>query len=115
MKNKLLRLVEIIQEHSPEDLVEAFKSTGQLTLDARLALVSAVITQHQQRSATLWLKAGQQRTVEERRAAAQAELAAFVFAYLSGDAKEYVDSGIEALRTLGRHGEVELVTALARR
>ncbi len=115
MRNKLLRLVEIIQEHSPENLVEAFKSTGKSSLNARLALLSAVITQHQQRSATLWLKAGQQRTVEERHAAAQAELAAFVFAYLSGDVKEYTDSGIEALRALGRHGEVELVTGLARR
>ncbi|MCK4620664.1 MAG: hypothetical protein KAT62_00470 [Desulfuromonadales bacterium] len=115
VKNKLLRLVELIQEDFPENLVDAFKSNGNLSLSKRIALVNEARTLHQDRSEILWLQVGKKRTAEERRAAAQAELAAFVFAYLTGDAEEYADSAIEAMRTLGRHGEVDLVKSLARR
>lgn len=106
--------MELIQEDFPEDLVNAFKSSGNLSLAKRIALVSEARALHQGRSEILWLQAGKKRTAEERCAAAQAELAAFVFAYLTGDAEEYADSAIEAMRTLGRHGEVDLVKGLAR-
>ncbi len=115
MKNKLLRLAEIIQEDFPEDLVEAFRSSGNLSLDERISLVSAARSLHQQRSETLWLQAGKQRTPEEKSAAARADLAAFLFAYLTGDAKEYAETAIEALQVLGRHAEVDLVGRLTRR
>lgn len=115
MKNKILRLVELIQEDFPGELVEVFKAGGDPSLVTRLTLLGEARSFHQKRSETLWLQAGKKRTMEEKRAAAQAELAAFLFAYLSGDAKEYADSGIEALQTLGRHGEVELVSRLAKR
>ena len=115
MKNKLIRLVELIQENFPEDLVEAFKSNGNLSLDKRIALLSQARSFHQGRCEALWLKAGKKRTAAERQAAAQADLAGFVFAYLTGDAQEYAESAIEALRALGRHGEVDLIASLVRR
>lgn len=115
MKNKVIRLVELIQEGFSGELVETFKSGGDPSLGTRLTLLSEARSFHQKRSERLWLQAGKQRTAEEQQAAAQAELAAFLFAYFSGDAKEYADSGIEALQTLGRHGEVELVNSLAKR
>lgn len=114
MKNKLLRLAEIIQENSPAELVEAFRSTGNLSLAERIELVGRARTMHQSRSETLWLKAGRKRTTEEQHAAAQADLAAFVFAYLTGDAKEYAESAVEALKALGRHGEVDLIVRLTK-
>lgn len=112
MRNKLIRLVELIQEDFPEDLLEAFKSTKKHSLAIQLALLSAARDSHQKRSETLWLQAGKQRTAEEKRASAQADLAAFVCAYLTGDVKEYAATGIEALQTLGRHGELDLVRSL---
>lgn len=115
MKNKLLRLAEIIQDDFPEDLIEAFKSTGNQSFAAKIELLSAARTLHQSRSETLWLQAGKQRTDQERRAAAQADVAAFLCAYLTGDAKEYAESAIEALQVLGRHGEVDLIGSLAKR
>lgn len=114
MKNKLLRLAELVQENFTENLVEEFKTSDKQSLAQRMEIVSQARTVHQKRSETLWLKAGKKRTPAERHAAAQAELAAFLFAYLTGDAKEYADSAIEALCTLGRHGEIELVKSLAR-
>lgn len=115
MKNKLLRLAELIQEGFPEDLVEAFKSNINFSLDERLDLVGQAITYHQKRSAELWQQAGKKRTPEERHASARAELAAFLLAYLTGDAKEHTESGVEALRTLGRESEIDLVKRLSRR
>ncbi|PLX86316.1 MAG: hypothetical protein C0617_01695 [Desulfuromonas sp.] len=115
VKNKLRRLAEIIQEDFPEKLVDAFRSNEKPSLAKRLALIGEAIAFHQGRSEALWLRAGKKRSPEERRAAAQAELAAFVFAYLTGDAKEYADSAMEALRILGRHGDVDLVISLSRR
>ena len=115
MKNKLLRLAELIQEDFPGNLVDAFKSNEKSSLAMRLAIIGEAITTHQSRSETLWLKAGKKRTSEERRASAQAELAAFVFAYLTGDAKEYADSAVEAMRTLGRQGEEGLIKTLSGR
>jgi hypothetical protein len=53
------------------------------------------------------------KTAAEMHAAAQAELASFVFAYLTGDAKECADSTIEAMRALGRQGEVDIVRSLS--
>ena len=115
MKNKLLRLAEIIQEDFPEELVEAFKSTGNQTLAAQIELASAARSLHQSRSEQLWLQAGNKRTAKERRASAQADVAAFLFAYLTGDAKEYAESAVEALKVLGRHGELDLIARLAKR
>lgn len=114
MNNKLLRLTQIIQENFPEKLVAAFKSTGKSSLDKRIAMINRAIGAHLTRAERLYLQAGKQRTAEERRASAQAELAAFVFAYLTGDPGEYVDSAVEAMQTLGRQGESDLVTSLAR-
>ena len=115
MKNKLLRLAEIIQQDLSENLVEVFKSAGNQSLAMKIELVSEARSVHQKRSEVLWLQAGKKRTVAEKRASAQAELAAFVVAYLTGDGKEYVETAVEALKSLGRHGEVELVTSLAKR
>lgn len=115
MKNKLLRLAELIQENFPEDIVTTFRSTDKSSLDQRLEIIGQAIAFHQDRSATLWLKAGKRRTAAERCASAQAELAAFIFAYLTGDAKEHAESAIEALQVLGRQSEEELVKSLNRR
>lgn len=115
MKNKLIRLAELIQEDFPEKIVAAFRSNEKLSLTQRLELVNQAITFHRKRAETLWLEAGRKRTPAEKRATAQAELAAFVFAYLTGDGKEYANSAIEALNTLGRQGEVDLIKSLCRR
>lgn len=114
MKNKLIRLAELIQDEFPENIVEAFKVTDKDAPDERLALIGKAINTHRERAETLWLQAGKKRTAEERRATAQAELASFVFAYLTGDAKEYADSAIEALQVLGRHSEENLITDLCK-
>ena len=115
MKNKLIRLAELIQENYPEKIVAAFRSHEKISLAQRLELVSEAITFHRKRAETLWLEAGRKRTPAERRASAQAELAAFVFAYLTGDSKEYANSAIEALNALGRKGEVDLIKTLCKR
>jgi len=115
MKNKLIRLTELIQENFPEKIVSAFRSRENLSLTQRLEMVNKAITFHRKRAETLWLQAGRKRTPAEKRASAQAELAAFVFAYLTGDGKEYADSAIEALHALGRQGEVDLIKTLCRR
>lgn len=115
MKNKLIRLAELIQENFPEKIVAGFRSSENLTLTQRLELVNVAINFHRKRAETLWLQAGRKRTPAEKRATAQAELAAFVFAYLTGDGKEYADSAIEALIALGRQGEVDLIKILCRR
>jgi hypothetical protein len=54
-------------------------------------------------------------TAAEIHATAQAELASFVFAYLSGDPRECPDSTIEAMRALGRQGEADIVRSLSGR
>ena len=115
MRNKLRRLVEFIQEGFPEKIVEAFKYDEDQTLAKRLAVTSEAIAFHQNRAGILWLQAGKKRTPEERRAAAQAELASFVFAFLTGEAKENAGSTIEAMRALGRQGEVDIIQSLSRR
>ncbi len=115
MKNKLLRLAELIQENFPEKIVAAFRSNEKLSLDQRIELANQAVTFHRKRAETLWLEAGRKRTPEEKCATAQAELAAFVFAYLTGDGKEYSNSAIEALKTLSRQGEVDLIKTLCRR
>jgi hypothetical protein len=115
MKNKLLRLAEIIQQDFSEDLVEVFRSTANQSLAMKIELVGEARTAHQRRSEALWLQAGKKRTLAEKRATAQADLAAFVIAYLTGDGKEYLETAVEALEVLGRHGEVDLVTSLANR
>lgn len=115
MTNKLLRLAQIIQEDFPEKLVPAFKTAEKQSLVRRITLVNQAIAAHQNRAEILYLQAGKKRTPAERRATAQAELAAFVFAYLTGDAKEYADSGVEAMRALGRYGEIDLIRSLSRR
>ena len=114
MKNKLIRLAELIQEDFPENIMAAFRSNEKSSLVQRIGITSDAIAFHQKRAETLWLKAGKKRTVEEKRSVARAELAAFVFAYLTGDAKEYAASAIEALGSLGRHAEVDLVKSLCK-
>ncbi len=113
MKNKLIRLAELIQEDFSENLIAAFRSSEKQSLARRLAITSDAIAFHQSRSEELWLKAGSKRTAEEKHAAARAELAAFVFAYLTGDVREYAESAREAMRTLGRQGEIDIVKSLA--
>lgn len=115
MKNNLIRLAELIQEGLPEDLVATFKSNEKEDRDERLALIGKAINSHRERAEGLWLQAGKKRTAEERYVTAQAELASFIFAYLTGDAKEYADSAIEAMHALGRQSEEDLVTKLCRR
>lgn len=115
MDNKLLRLIEIIQEHYPEELLPVFKSHQRLSVDERLALLCKARDFHQGRSEALWRTAGRQRTAEERYASAQAELASFAFACLAGEAKEYAQSAVEAMVSLGRQGEAGLIAALCRR
>lgn len=114
MNNKLIRLAELLQEDFPENIVATFRSQENLSLAERLDLINEVISFHRRRAENLWLQAGRKRTAAERRASAQAELAAFVFAYLTGDAKEYADSAMEALCALGRQGEVDLIKSLCR-
>lgn len=115
MKNKLLRLAEIIQQDLSADLVNVFRSASNQSLAMKLELVSEARSSHQKRSEVLWLQAGKKRTLAEKRASAQADLAAFVVAYLTGDGKEHVETAVEALQVLGRQGEVDLVTSLAKR
>jgi len=114
VKNKLLRLAEIIQQDLSEDLVDVFRSAGNQSLVAQIELVSEARSLHQKRSEVLWLQAGKKRTLAEKRASAQADLAAFVVAYLIGDGKEYAETAIEALQALGRQGEIDLVTRLTK-
>lgn len=113
MRNKLRRLAEFIQEGFPENLVTAFKYSKNQSLARQLALINRAIAFHQGRAETLWLEAGRMKTAAERHASAQAELASFVFAYLTGDAGEYAESSIEALRALGRQGEVDIIRSLS--
>jgi hypothetical protein len=115
VKNKLLRLAEIIQQDLSADLVNVFRSASNQSLAMKLELVSEARSSHQKRSEVLWLQAGKKRTLAEKRASAQADLAAFVVAYLTGDGKEHVETAVEALQVLGRQGEVDLVTSLAKR
>jgi len=115
VKNKLLRLAELIQENFPENIIDAFKSSDKQSFAERLKIIGQARTIHQQRAETLLRKAGKKRTPAERYASSQAELAAFVFAYLTGDAKEYADSAMEALQALGRHGEIDLIKSLSKR
>lgn len=112
MTNKLLRLAQIIQEDFPEKLVPVFKIAEKQSLAKRIAIINQAISAHQAHAEMLYLQAGKKKTPAERRATARAELAAFVFAYLTGDAREYADSGVEAMRVLGRHGEEDLVRSL---
>jgi len=115
VKNKLIRLAELIQEGFPENIMAAFRSHEKSSLSHRLSITTMAIAFHRKNSETLWLKAGKKRTTEEKRSTARAELAAFVFAYLTGDASEYAESATEALQTLGRQGENDLIKSLARR
>lgn len=115
MNNKLLRLAQIIQEDFPEKLVPAFKSAEKQSLAKRIALVNQAIAAHQAHAERLYLQAGKKKTPAERRATARAELASFVFACLTGDASEHADSGVEAMRVLGRHGEEDLIRSLSQR
>jgi len=115
VKNKLLRLAELIQQDLPEDLVDVFRSAGNQSLAMKIELVNEARSSHQKRAEVLWLQADKKSTLAEKHASAQADLAAFVVAYLTGDSKEHVETAVEALQTLGRYGEVDLVTSLAKR
>jgi len=115
MKNLLMRLVELIQEDCPLNLIEAFADPNQKNPAAHVDLVSRAIDAHQLRAEALWREAGKQRTDAERAASARADLAAFLFAYLTGEPGEYAESARDALKTLGRHAELDLVELLARK
>lgn len=114
MNNKLLRLVELVQEDYPDELLEILKHEKKMSLIDQLELISRARTFHQQRSETLWLKAGKKRSPAERQAAAQADIASFVTACLTGETREYADSAVAALGILGRQGEIGLIAALNR-
>ncbi|MEA3465995.1 MAG: hypothetical protein U9R29_08350 [Thermodesulfobacteriota bacterium] len=114
MKNKLLRLIEIIQDDFPEVILSSFKGKKPLSLDEGIALISVVRDFHQNRADTLWFEADKMRSPEEKRATAQAELARFIIAYLTGEAKEYTTSATEALITLGRQGDLDAINNLTR-
>lgn len=115
MKNKLLRLAELIEEGSDLELTEAFHFDSPHSLNERINLLAGAIKAQQKRSEALWLAAGKKRSPEEKRAEARAALAAFLFAYLTGEAREHEKSAVEALEVLGRQAEAELVRSLARR
>lgn len=114
MRNKLRRLADFIQEGFPENLVTAFKYSKKQSLAKRLTLTSEAIAFHQSRAETLWLQAGKKRTAQERHAVAQAELASFLFAYLTGETEGCADSTIEAMQALGRQGEVDIIRSLSK-
>jgi hypothetical protein len=115
LKNKLLRLAELIQEDFPGELYAAFRFDEQTPLQKQLDLSSQAISHHQQRSGELWLAAGKKRSSEEKRAAARAELAAFLLAYLTGSPKENAESAVEALDVLGRASEAGLIASLCKK
>jgi len=114
VRNKLRRLAEFIQVGFPENLVATFKYSKNQSLTRRLALTSEAITFHRGRAETLWLQAGKQKTIEEKHAAAQAEIASFVFACLTGETRECADSTIEDMLTLGRQSDVEIIRSLCK-
>ena len=115
VRNKIRQLAEFIQEGFPEKIVEAFKYDEEQTLEGRLAITSEAIAFHQKRAGSLWLQAGKKRTAEERHATAQAALASFVFACLTGEAKEHRESTVAVMKELGRQREVDIVRSLTRR
>lgn len=117
MRNSLRRLAEFIQEGFPEKIVEAFKfnEDEDQALTKQLKMCSEAIAFHQGRAEALWLQAGKKRTDEERYAAAQAELASFVFAYLSGDTSDHFESTLEAIQAIGRQNEIAIIKSLSRR
>ncbi len=115
MRNKLRRLAEFIQVGFPENLVATFKYSKNQSLAKRLALTSEAIAFHQGRAEVLWLQAGKKKTAEERHAVAQAEIASFLFAYLTGEIGESAESTIEAMRAIGREGEVDIIRSLTKR
>jgi len=115
MKNIQMRLVELIQEDCPVNLVEAFADSDNKNPAAHIDLVSRAIDSHQRHAEALWREAGKQRTDTERAASARADLAAFLFAYLTDEPAEYADSAREALAVLGRHAEINLIDLLARK
>lgn len=114
MKNKLLRLTELIQEDFSDDLHAAFHFEVQASLQERLDLASQAISHHQQRSAELWLAAGKKRTPKEKEAAARADLATFLLAYLTGSPSENAETAVEALEILGRSSEIDLIASLCK-
>lgn len=112
MKNKLLRMIEIIQDGYPESVLAEFKTKKVLPLDQRVNLIGLARDFHQNRADELWIKNGKKRSTDEKCAAAKADLARFVFGCLTGDAKEYVESATAAMITLGRKGEIDLIKTL---
>lgn len=115
MRNKLRQLADYIQEGFPGKIVAAFKYDEKQTLENQLAITGEAIAFHQKRAGDLWLEAGKKTTLKEKQATAQATLAAFLFAYLTGEAKEHSEATIETLRALGRQREVDIVKSLTKR
>ena len=114
MRNRFIRLAEIIQEDAPGALPELFlASERQFDHEEALARINALHSYHEKRAAEIW-KAQRRVTPELRAASARADLASFFAACLTGSADEYRDTALDALQTLGRQGESDLIRLLAR-
>ncbi|KIH77241.1 hypothetical protein SAMN05660860_02178 [Geoalkalibacter ferrihydriticus] len=115
MRNRFIRLAEIIQEDAPGELPEMLLSSErQINFDETLQRINALRNHHEKRSADIW-HAQQRVTPELRAASARADLASFFAACLTGSAGEHRDTALEALQTLGRQAEYDLIRMLARR
>ncbi len=115
MRNRFIRLAEIIQEDAPGDLPQMFLSSeGQFDLDEALARIMALGNYHEKRAADIW-NAQRRITPELRAASARAELASFFIACLTGAAGDFRDTALEALQTLGRQAEHDLIRLLSQR
>ena len=115
MRNRFIRLAEIIQENAPGELPEMFlASERQFDHDEALERINALRNYHEKRAAEIW-NAQRRVTAELRAASARADLASFFAACLTGSAGEYRDTALEALQALGRQGESDLVRLLVRR
>jgi hypothetical protein len=115
VRNKLRQLADFIQEGFPGKIVEVFKYDEDRTLDEQLSITNEAFDFHQKRAGVLWIQAGKRRTAEEEYATAQAAVASFLFAFLTGEAKEHRESTLEALRAIGRQKEADIIRSLTRR
>jgi hypothetical protein len=115
MRNHFIRLAEIVQEGTESNLAEMFRQSEQrLDTEAALAEIRALRNAHQEHATELW-HAHERITPELREASARADLAGFFAACLEGGAAEFRDTAMEALLTLGRRGDQDLVESLTRR
>jgi hypothetical protein len=114
MRNHYIRLAELVQEGVTEDLSEFFRRSEQhLDLDAAVEQITEIRNSHQQKATELWQAHGL--TAEMQEVSARADLAGFLAACMTGGAREFRDTALEALQVLGRQGDADIVRALARR